>query len=197
MSSQTKAICCYLFYFSTSNSFQFRVFPELDVSCSKLHRILLCVLSQSSLVTSALSSTSSLTHAQTFLLELDFVCCCLHFWESVNNWCYGNQCPFTLSWLLVDRLVHSLLVCFFKLRCSCISSPLQWYTLFLLSFFHLTISSWKETRTTEILKMQVSHRFIQRQCLFLFLLFYFYSFLKILNSLFAALTDNERWPIFF
>lgn len=180
MSSQIKAVYCYLFYSSTSNSFQLSLFPELDISCSKLHRILLCVLSQSSLVTSAVSSTGLLTHAQTFLLDLDFVCFCLHFWESVNNWCCGNQCPFTLSWLLMDRLVHSLLLkspCFSKLRCSSISSPLHWYTLSLLAFCHLTISSWKETRTAETLKMQVSHRFIQSQCL---LLFYFYYFLKFL-----------------
>lgn len=103
---------------------------------------LLCALSQSSLVTSAHPwqplqwvPQVLLTHAQTFLLKLDFVCCCLHFWESVNNWCYGNQCPFTLSWLLMDRLVHSLFVRFFKLRCSCIPSFLHWCTLSLLAFF--------------------------------------------------------------
>lgn len=87
MSIQSKAACCYLFYSPLPRVFSSGYFLSwmfLAVNSTEFF----CVCCPS-LVTSAVSSTNLLTHAQTFILELDFVCCCLHFWELVN-WCYGK-----------------------------------------------------------------------------------------------------------
>lgn len=110
--------------------------------------------------------------------------------ELANNWCHGNQCPFTLFWLLMARLVHSLLVFFSKLRCPRIPSSLYRCALSLLAFSGLTISFLKRDQSCRTIQnVGESQIYSKAQCL---LLFYFYSFLKIHNSLFAALTDNEH-----
>lgn len=115
--------------------------------------------------------------------------------EMASNWCHGNQCIFTLFRLLKIRLVYSLLFVFSKLRCPWVPSSLYRCALFLLAFSDLTIYflKWDQSCGT-IQNVDESWIYSKAQCL---LLFYFYSFLKIHNSLFGALTDNEHWPNYF
>lgn len=185
MSIQTKAACCYLFYSPLPRVFSSGYFLSwMFLAVNSTEFFCVCCPSPPLWPLQWVPQICSLMLKLSFLNWVLFVAAYI----SENWWTDAMGNPFSLSWLLME---HSFLVCFFKLRSSCIPSSLHWHTISLPTFFHFTISSWKETRTAEILKMQVSHRFIQRQCL---LLFYFYSFLEILNSLFAALTDNEHWP---
>lgn len=164
--------CCYCLCSSASNSFQLRVFPELDVFLAvNFKECLLCAFGQFSLVTPvcpgqpwAVSSKGLLTSAQTFFLYLDFVCCLLYLcterqWITnamvINALSRFSGCSW-LDWCILSWLSFpSCIVLAYPVLCTYVHYPC-W------SFLVWPYPFRKETRAAQVLKTWVNHRFTQR-----------------------------------